>query len=554
MKKRFLAVFCVLVLLLNLAGCGAGGNGGASGSAGDRGEQATSESMKGQTGEKGEEGVGTDEASDSGKERPVIQSAALFFYETDENHKTVYLQGSHDGLRLSPESERIYPDLGAALAMYTKNETKDVKAKKDDYVRQYKEDDTASEMVPEGYEIRDKSYVRRADCKVLSVVERNYDLGGGVHSNFGYSCLNLDAETGKEISLSDVITDKSRLADLLKSKLKEENTDEVFFDWMEETIDKEVNEVKEDDLVYKSTWTLDPQGITFYFDPYEIGPWASGAFTTTILYNSEKDLFTEKYLPEQGEGYLCAFDEDRAQFVDIDQDGKEDRVNVSLVMDSETPDFCVEATVSVNDKRQTISDLYAYSVEPKLVMTKEGQTYLYLWCTGVDDYTEMHIVDLTSGKPVVCKTQALYETWTNEEDTDEDYSSWRNLATNPASMLLGTRFDILSTYSASKTYYVEKDPVPVSDDKMFTISRDITLVSKKEISALRLDEEGNETGDTIKIPAGSNYHMKYTDGDSLVDCLLDDGTMIRLKVTGPLPPFIDGQDANELFEQLYYAG
>jgi hypothetical protein len=48
--------------------------------------------------------------------------------------------------------------------------------------------------------------------------------------------------------------------------------------------------------------------------------------------------------------------------------------------------------------------------------------------------------------------------------------------------------------------------------------------------------------------------MKYTDGVSLVDCLLDDGTMIRLKVTGPYPPSIDGVDANKLFEQLYYAG
>lgn len=554
MKRNLLIMICLLVLIFNLAGCGAGDNGGASGSPGAKGEQATSESMEGQTGEEEAQGAGQNVASDSGKDRPLIQLAAMYFYETDKDHKTVYVHGSHDALRLSQDSEKDYPALAAALAMYREKETKEVKARKDDYARQYKTDDTASEMAPGGYEITEKSYVRRADRKVLSVLEKNFDFGGGVHGNFAYSALNLDAETGKEIPLFDVITDKSRLADLLKSKLKEENPDGIFFDEMEETIDKEVNEVKEDDMVWKLTWTLDPQGITFYFNPYDIGPWAAGAYTTTILYDSEKDLFTKKYLPEEGEGYLCAFDEERDQFVDVDGDEKEDRVKVSLTMDSEYPDYVLEATVSVNDRQQTIPKLYAYNVLPKLVMTKEGQSYLYLWCTGDDDYTEMHIVDLTSGEPVICKTQQLYETWTVGEDNDEDYSSWRDLATNPASMLLGSRFDILSTYTAWKTYYIENEPVPVSDDKMYTISADITLVSKKEISASRVDEEGNETGDSIKVPAGSNYHMKYTDGASYVDCLLDDGTMVRLKVTGPLPPYIDGVDANELFEQLYYAG
>ena len=303
MMKRRIAFLCVLILLISLAGCQTAGHGGSAEATGPDGVEAgKTEALDGET-------ISPEE---SVTDRPVLELASMYIYESDKGNKTVYVHGSHDALRLNAESEKKYPALSEALARYTEEETKEVNKRKNEYASRYITSDDARDMAPEGFEITDRLYVRRADSRVLSVLETGFDFGGGVHGYFGYYPLNLDAQTGEEIQLSDVITDKSRLADLLKSRLKEENSEDSFFEGWEETIDKETEEVKEDDMDWKLSWTLDPQGITFYFNPYDIGPWAAGAFTTTILYDSEKGLINEKYLPEEGAGYLCGFDGGRA--------------------------------------------------------------------------------------------------------------------------------------------------------------------------------------------------------------------------------------------------
>ena len=40
-------------------------------------------------------------------------------------------------------------------------------------------------------------------------------------------------------------------------------------------------------------WSLDPRGISFYFNPYLIGSYAEGIFTTTIFFSERPDLFAK---------------------------------------------------------------------------------------------------------------------------------------------------------------------------------------------------------------------------------------------------------------------
>ena len=97
----------------------------------------------------------------------------------------------------------------------------------------------------------------RADKEVVSIRTDYEDYTGGVHgyyANFGY---NIDPETGKELSLFDVVTDKDALYKNIVDYLIE------YDDW-------EFNEERRSDLYEQFDeglmWTIDYDKLTIYFN------------------------------------------------------------------------------------------------------------------------------------------------------------------------------------------------------------------------------------------------------------------------------------------------
>ena len=50
------------------------------------------------------------------------------------------------------------------------------------------------------------------------------------------------------------------------------------------------------------------------------------------------------------------------------------------------------------------------------------------------------------------------------------------------------------------------------------------------------------------------YKLAYKPVKKILDARLKDGSLVRFIVEGTYPARIDGVDAEELFEKLYYAG
>lgn len=585
MKKYNLWIMLLFTLLLVLGGC-SGETGAGS---------AFPESTQKETDQAGQaESTSQEEAGkEEGGGRPELTLVSKYIYETGEEDQegtsTVYVKGSYELVGLAKDSASQYPALSEVLDKSSKKKATLYEKEKQKLAKQYKEDPDSKELAPEGFEITNHVYVRRADRKVLSMLETDFNFGGGVHGNFGYSSRNLDVSTGQEISLGEVIADRDLLSSAIKSELKNKYSDADFFDDMESTIDKEVHEDKDDIMEYHPVWTLDPQGITFYFSPYDIGPWAAGSFSVTILYKSGERIFTENYLPEEQEGYICGISLDIPYSFDVDMDDKVDHIEVSTERDEDSYDI-LKISVSLNDKTLTLDKVYCYEVVPKVVLMPDGRSFLYAWCTGDSDFTNMYIFDLSSGSPVSMGTLALSEgvlsvgdkAETDKETTpddkaetdretapdhkeegskegaaddqdEEDYVVYRSILTDPAHMLLASRFDLLSTYSAQKVYYVADSPVPESKDKLYTIIGETTLVSTKEIAAQKVDEDGKESKEMVNIPAGSSLTLVRTDGEKIVDARLEDGSLVRFTVTGTYPQYINGIDINDLFEQVFFA-
>ena len=69
-----------------------------------------------------------------------------------------------------------------------------------------------------------------------------------------------------------------------------------------------------------------------------------------------------------------------------------------------------------------------------------------------------------------------------------------------------------------------------------------------------LADEFNEQGEET-VEAGEHFLPIRTDNSSFVDRRLDDGRLVRLKITKTdYPVQIDGENVDDLFEGLVYAG
>ena len=207
--------------------------------------------------------------------------------ETYEFLTELYYQNVY----LSEEDGKKYPRLASALDSLNKdraemseetaNELYD--AAVENYNTYYEDGESFVT-----YTSNHKYLLQRADNAVVSL-RSDYDVfSGGMHPNYGTGGYNFDTATGKELLISDVMTDISDLPRIISDKIKAKDSSEYeMFGSLEETLSEYTAE--------QFNWTIGYQGITFYFSPYEIASYAAGLITATIYYDEYPELFNEKY-------------------------------------------------------------------------------------------------------------------------------------------------------------------------------------------------------------------------------------------------------------------
>ena len=134
----------------------------------------------------------------------------------------------------------------------------------------------------DGYTDELALYVQRADNLIVSVRQDEYQYTGGAHPMYATGGFNIDPLTGENLTISDVVTDFSGLVELLGEKLVEKYGEDIFYDSPEVMLQEYTPE--------QFGWTMGYQGITFYFTPYELAPYAAGAPMVTIWFDEAKNF------------------------------------------------------------------------------------------------------------------------------------------------------------------------------------------------------------------------------------------------------------------------
>lgn len=391
------------------------------------------------------------------------------------------------------------------------------------------------------YRILEEVHVRRADSNVLSLLYSDSYYGGGAHGSYYKTGITFDTQTGKELSLTDVVTDINAISENIKTQLYSKHSADEFYADFDFT--SYFNESYEN-----ISWVLDYHGITFFFNPYEIGPYSTGIVTVTLSNSEYPDAVKQKYqnIPEDYTVELTLSDD---FYYDVDGNGFGDDICITAHVSEY--DMYEKYIISINNNQSEISD-YVYGVESVLVHASD-KNYLYIEITRENDWRELIVYDISSGQARNKKTIAAG--WASEMVDTEENLVLEQVMTDPNSFDLETRTDVLSTVTGSKNYRISDTGLPETDDVYYTLSTEyvFTLLQPLEVSIVN-----DTTGDTagkMMLQEGLDVIYLRTDNETFADLELVNGTIVRVEVKyGAWPTTINGIDINEIFEGLMFAG
>lgn len=153
-------------------------------------------------------------------------------------------------------------------------------------------EDTESGFIPYAYRYQAK--VVRNDEEVLSFCFRTDSNQQGAHGDYVYHCLNFDAQTGEQI-IWDTLSDdpeslKAQVLSQVETLAKTDDYKELFYDAPENIDFSSV-------IFADGTFALTETGMEIVANPYDLGPYASGAITFPLTWeqlDGIKDAFVYK--------------------------------------------------------------------------------------------------------------------------------------------------------------------------------------------------------------------------------------------------------------------
>lgn len=568
MKKTIITTSLVLTIALLAAACGnkAKENANALSQNEQQTEAAWQESEQQETEKQNAE---KENAADSGEEQD--ENAPLGIYKTElsnsyfemlnDNYYSLYATNQYF---LADEKTTLrYPELADALM-----QLKEQKEHNFDMATESLLDSQQFMIETESYPIDLTDYtecrVLRADNVLFSFIETNENYYGGAHGMYSVAGYAFDVETGKNLSFTDIVVDETKIRDLIAEKLDEEYGD-IFFDDIHTLIDQyDFNSL---------CWSISYFDVTLYFNPYDLGPYASGSQQVVFPFSEYADLFDEKYLsvPEQFVTQLSEYE----QFcLDVNGDGKNEDIGLSSKY---LEDDCLSVLISV-DGKETDSDSWSYRIDTYLIKV-QNKVYLYLFEHHENDYVTLKVYDFAKEDFVENDNANLYipeKSNFEERDNISFCESTSPVFSNPGKVRMASRLETLSTYQGTKEYHVNESGMLVTDDDYYDVEVSFLIKTLEDIPCQIVSGEEMNTSESGTIPAGTFVKIISATEDKVfvVEAVgyapdentdmygfyEDDNTQYNteeifcIQLDEEFGNTLNGRDVWELFDGLMYAG
>lgn len=457
-------------------------------------------------------------------------------YESEWDDNRRILQASGDGVQVLDEG---YEALNEALKAYSEKSWREVMDVYRSSLSMAKED--AGNGKDTGrYEISRKIRLLRADNVITSFTELEYSDLGGAHPGSYTAGYHFDSRTGKSLTLKDVAVDYDSLVAAVKEKLAADERSETYFEGYEETLTEMFyGEGAEEN---GPQWAMDADGVTLFFNTYVIAPYSTGPIEVRFDFTEYPEMFSDVYTEGKRP---TAHQVAAGQRVPFGADGE----TLSLAANYSADENETELSVFIQDKAGEEEPwkftCYGTMNDAWIVGTESGHPYLYAEFINDNDYHTLEVIDL---KP---------DEGGGPQFVDTGYDCiYGQFLQDPSSMYLSTRMDVLSSFTAGRLYHVGENGMPESDQEVYEIDPERDIVIKSTIELAVEMQDGDEWKEET-LPAGTEFSLRRTDGESFMEAELSDGRICRIPLerkTGAFGFTIHGVDEYDCFETLYYAG
>ena len=133
----------------------------------------------------------------------VLLDSQWDWYSTSDPEYKDLFHNQYELARLNQESAAVYPELDSALKAWSGEK----QARQEEYnshMHELADDVYENEAQVLPLTAQSDLYVRRADEKVLSLLEFTASYEGGVHGMYGYFGYNFDSRTGEKLTLEEL--------------------------------------------------------------------------------------------------------------------------------------------------------------------------------------------------------------------------------------------------------------------------------------------------------------------------------------------------------------
>lgn len=462
-----------------------------------------------------------------------IMKGPVYYDEWDENYRAL-CTATCENLALQDD----FPALSSALDQLNTDQSEAAFRFTQEWLPDAKEFLTQNPDFFGGFTYESAYTLQRADSLVLSLREDFSSYTGGVHGYYGVLGHNFDTATGRQLTLKDVLTDTKGLDQILAEKIRAKYAFEPF-----PSLDEMLAEYDSEDYI----WTLGYQGITFYFNPYEIAAYAAGLLTVTVWFDEMPELFRDEYtlLPE--DGYAVGLPE--YHDLDVDLDPADGTTDVLSVWGQEDEYGAKHPVIRLNGEELVDESWSAYYITPYLV-SLGGEFYLMAEGSADNDYCTMYIYDLS--------TLTLRESFSGtgfmhhrRPEAGDDGIFYTEVLTDPAMFTLGSKCDLLGTKTAWRSYTFSPGGVLLPLTDVYDLDKSLDpIISTVPLDVTLLPQNTVET-----VPAGTAFRFLRTDNETYVDLVMPSGQECRIVIEYlDWTPSINGVPEWDCFENLMYAG
>ena len=476
-----------------------------------------------------------------------IKSNSLF--EVADDGKTLF-EGSYDEIVFDEATKNAYSELTKALTAHCTSVMHSVEQMKDENIADIRERYSESPTMPLPYSDNNSMSIRRVDSDILSYKTDVYTFAGGVHGWYGSGGVNYDVKTGKELKLFDVIKDREALITCVQDKLRALYPDLV----ANETgmIDMVVEDLSESNIDNIS-WCIDPEGITLFFNPYELGSYAAGMQVIPIAFSENPELFKDSIHKQEGSWAISG----NSAYLDTDGNGEYENISIEedYEYESDNYSYIKGINVVVNGNKHPI-ELFSYENSYTWI-TSGGNYFLYVTTLVENDWKGINVYKINGDEfKEVGDTSGYISSSKLEYEYDESgfSSQMKGCMYNPDRFYLATRMNILSTYSGVRLTRVGEDGMPKPIEEWFVSFAEYELTSKIPLELEEVDEAGNVIA-TNKLEEGTPFNIYRTDGEKYVDLMTYKGSIYRVYIDASgWPQKINGQDIEKVFDGTMFAG